>query len=78
MLHFDALTLCNRVGRRGSIAGDRHGADVVVYILEEEGRTSAARLGVCVDVVGRGEGGKHADGKNAGEGGHCDCGMIRV
>ena len=78
MLHFDVLTLCNRIGRGSSIAGDRHGADVMVDVLEEEGRTSAARLGVCVDVVGRGEGSERTEGQDASKGRHCDCGMIRV
>lgn len=78
MLHFDALTLCNRIGRGGSIAGDRHGADVMVDVFEEEGRTSAARLGVCVNVVGRGEGSERTEGEDASKGRHFDCGMIRV
>lgn len=78
VLHFDVLTLCNRIGRGGSIAGDRHGADVVVDVFEEEGRTSAARLGVCVDVVGRGEGSERTEGENVSEGRHCDCDMVRV
>jgi hypothetical protein len=76
VLHFDVLTLCNRIGRGASIAGDRYGADVMVDVFEEEGRTSAARLGVCVDVVGRGEGSERTEGENVGEGRHCDCGMI--